>query len=59
MISSSLRTLDGLGRVRQLGPDLLDRRAAAAIEDLHDLAFTAGEIEVVGFGMSGHRMQGE
>ena len=43
-------------RVGQLGPDLLDGRAAAAIENLHDLAFAAGEIDASSsFGMSsGH-----
>ena len=44
MMSSSLRTLDGLERVGQLGADLLHRRPPAAIEDLHDLALTACQV---------------
>src|SRR5262245_9066156 len=32
------------GRIRQLGADLLDRGAAAPMEDLHNLAFAPGEM---------------
>jgi hypothetical protein len=32
-------------RVGQLVPDLFDGRALAAVEDLHDLTLTAGQVE--------------
>ena len=53
-VDHDLEQLAHAGRARrigQLGADLLDRRAAAAVEDLHDLALAAGEVDGVGLGM--------
>ena len=33
------------GRVGQVGADLLHRRAAAAVQDVHDLALAAGQVD--------------
>ena len=37
-------------RVRQLRADVLDGRAPAAVEDLHDLTLPAGQVDVCAFG---------